>query len=126
VIIGVGCDIVEHQEIKELEWETDADVLNRFFSVKELVLYGTARHITFLAGRFAIKEAVLKCLGCGMIDGISLQEIQTLQLESGKLYLELSGDIEKLADEKCITSWHISITHSTNYSLAMVVGEGIT
>lgn len=123
MIIGLGCDVVEHQTVKELEWESDDVFLKRVFSNQEIELYAKMSELRFLAGRFAVKEAVVKCLKLGMIDGISLNEIETLQTENGFPNLQLTGEMKKLAEEAGITYWHVSLTHSANYSLAVVIGE---
>lgn len=123
MIIGIGCDVVEHNTTKLLKWEEDIFLLQRIFSSNELELYDIKKDIGFIAGRFAAKEAVLKCLGTGMQDDIALNDIRILELKNGQPIVELTGETKKIADEMGINSWHISITHSTNYSLAFVVAE---
>lgn len=123
MIIGVGCDIVEHEISKSLNWDSDLSVLNRIFSQKEIGIYLSRKELKFLSGRFAAKEAILKCLGTGMQDGIALTDIQILQSPEGKPLLELFGEVKNLADQMGVCFWHISITHSTHYSLAFVTAE---
>jgi holo-[acyl-carrier protein] synthase len=123
MIIGIGCDSVSHNITKKLEWETDTRTLQRFFSAKELALYETKRSVKFLAGRFAAKEALLKCLGTGICDGVSLTDIEILQLDNGKPTIAVYGGVKEDADKIGITSWHISITHSVHSSTAFVVAE---
>ncbi|MBL7718316.1 MAG: holo-ACP synthase [Flavipsychrobacter sp.] len=110
---------------KQLDWENDTDILKRVFSNSELQHDNIPSKIAFLSGRFAAKEAVLKCLGTGMQDGISLTDIQVLQTQHGKPTIELSGEVKKLADELGINSWHISITHSETNSIAFVISEKV-
>lgn len=123
MIIGIGCDIVEHSITEQLKWESDFDLLRRIFSQKELELYQINKTIKFLAGRFAVKEAVLKCLGTGMQDGISLIDISVTQKQTSKPELILTNEVKKISDELGINLWHISITHSTTSSLAVVIAE---
>ncbi|HZH94441.1 MAG TPA: holo-ACP synthase [Flavisolibacter sp.] len=125
MIIGIGCDVVEHHITKKLKWDSDIDVRKRIFSTKELESYHAKPTIQFIAGRYAVKEAVLKCLGTGMEDGLALIEIQTLKDENGKPQLELLGSVKRLSDEQNIEIWHVSITHSESYSLAFVIAEGL-
>lgn len=124
MIIGVGCDIVEHNITEVLNWEFDSNILKRIFSQEELVLYENQKNKNFIVGRFAAKEAVLKCLGTGMQDGISLTDIRILQLENGKPIINVQGEVKKISNYLGIESWHISISHSTNYSFAFVIAEG--
>ncbi len=122
--IGIGSDIVEHALTEILKWTSDPKLLKRIFSTEEIELYNNHKKITFIAGRFAVKEAVLKCLGTGMYDGIALTDIQVLQSNNGKPILKLDGEVKVISDKLGITMWHITITHSVNYSLAFVIAEG--
>ncbi len=123
MIVGIGCDIVENNSVEILEWTSDIDILNRFFSIKEIEVYNRTKKNKFLAGRFAAKEAVLKCLGTGIQDGLSLNEIQILQLETNQPLIELKGKVKTLSKKLGVHKWHVSITHSKEYSLAFVIAE---
>ncbi|MCC2590305.1 holo-ACP synthase [Chryseobacterium sp. MFBS3-17] len=123
MIVSIGCDIVEHKVSQKLDWEKDINVQNRIFSIKELQLYSENKQLQFLSGRFAVKEAVLKCLSIGMEDGISLTEIETLQTKNGLPYIKLAGKPLLISTQLGIEKWHISITHSSNYSQAFVIAE---
>lgn len=125
MLVGIGCDLVEHEMTQKLKWSSEKDIQKRIFSIEELELYQTNPTVEFLSARFAVKEAVLKCLGIGMDDGIALPEIETLNDQNGKPRLKLSGTVKKLSDEKNIGVWHISITHTTRQSLAFVVAEAL-
>lgn len=124
MIIGIGCDSVNHNITKKLDWEFDSKTLQRFFSQKELALYETKKSVKFLAGRFAAKEALLKCLGTGICDGVSLTDIEILQMENGKPTIAVYGSVKEDADKIGIISWHVSITHSVGSSTAFVIAEG--
>ncbi len=123
MIIGIGCDIVEHSTTEKLEWTSDIILQKNYFSQKEIDLYNAQNKISFLCGRFAIKEAVLKCLKTGMQDGLSLTDIQTIKSENGQPILKLSGEVKKISDKLGINSWHISISHSEHFSTAYVIAE---
>ncbi len=123
MVIGIGCDIVEHSIPEQLKWDTDQVLLLKIFSQKELDFFHNQKTIKFLAGRFAAKEAILKCLGTGMQDGISLNEIQILKLANGKPSIELYGQVKEISDKIGVKVWHISITHSSSYSFAFAVAE---
>lgn len=123
MIIGIGCDIVEHALTEKLNWLTDIQVQKRIFSHQELELYSKNKTVKFLAGRFAAKEAILKSLGTGMEDGLLLTSIQILQAKDGKPTVALDGEVKKISDLMLINSWHVSISHTTNYSYASVVAE---
>ncbi len=123
MVIGIGCDLVAHSITEVLDWKTDEEIRHRIFSSRELDLYDKHPSTKFLAGRFAAKEAVLKCLGSGMYDGISMQDIQILRYDSGKPMLEIGGEPKNISDKLGINIWHVTITHSEGYSFAMVIAE---
>lgn len=122
MVFGTGCDIVEHNEIINLNWGSDIFIQKESSRIKNCKSILKNR-ISFLAGRFAAKEAVLKCLGLGMQDGIALTDIQVLQTKRGKPLIELFNETKRIADELQINFWHISITHGSNYSIAFVIAE---
>ncbi|RYD57620.1 MAG: holo-[acyl-carrier-protein] synthase [Sphingobacteriales bacterium] len=124
MIVGIGCDIVEHNMIKVLEWEADISIQQTIFSAEELKLYESRKGIKFLAGRFAAKEAAVKSLGTGMRDGIPLNNIQILNDSLGKPELIISGEVKKISDLLGIRFFQLSISHSTNYSIAVVIAQG--
>lgn len=123
MIIGVGCDLVEHKLTKQLNWNLNEPALKRIFSPKELALFEGEKTIKFLAGRFAAKEAVLKCIGSGMEDGISLPDIEILREKDGKPEIRIGGDVKNLSDRMGINSWNLSISHSRTHSLAFVIAQ---
>lgn len=123
MIIGIGCDIVEHALTEKLNWLTNIEVQQRIFSQRELELYSVNKTVKFLAGRFAAKEAILKSLGTGMEDGLLLTSIQILQTKNGKPTVTLDGEVKRISDLMQINFWHVSISHTTNYSYAFVIAE---
>ncbi len=123
MIIGIGCDIVEHKVSKDLDWPNNKQIQERIFSAKELEIYASKKQLKFLSGRFAAKEAVLKCLSKGMEDGISLTDIEILQLIDGAPFVSLSGNTMELSKTMGIRKWHVTISHSLNFSHAFVIAE---
>ncbi len=123
MIIGIGCDIVEHKLTFKLDWIGNPEILKRVFSNSEIEECSKYSPKKYYSSRFAIKEAVLKCLGMGMEDGIALNNIETEKMNTGSLNLILQGNVKKIADSKNITNWHISLSHSKEYSVAVVVAE---
>ena len=124
MIIGIGCDVVEHNITKSLEWSTNNRIMNRVFSKKEIKLFKSDKSDKFISGRFAAKEAVLKCMGTGMKDGIALVDIQILQSDAGKPIIRIEKQVKKIAEQLGIVHWHISISHTTTTSTAFVIAEG--
>lgn len=124
MIVNIGTDSVDHKlNSKMIQWDASERLPKRIFSNAELEYYSSSKDSIFLAGRFAAKEAVLKCLGTGMIDGLSLREIDIIKTPNGQPQIRLSGKTKILADQLSITRWHISISHSSNCSTAFVIAE---
>lgn len=125
MIIGIGCDIVEHETTSKLGWDKKLDKLDRIFTLRELTQINPKQKIRFLSGRFAAKEAVLKSLGTAMEDGISLTDIQIFRENNGKPIVKLTGNIRKIAQRLGVKYIQLSISHSTQYSLAFAIAEGL-
>lgn len=125
MVIAIGCDVVEHHLTRTLGWVTSTRARERVFSVLELDLCGERQLDLFMSGRFAGKEAILKCLGVGIRDGVALTDLEILQDELGKPIVSIKGDALIIAQKLGIVSWHISISHSSSFSTAFVIAEGI-
>jgi len=123
MIKGIGCDIVKIELVTKLNWDKNENIRSRIFSDREIKLYEKTKKHSFLSGRFAAKECVVKCLGTGMFDGIALNDIEVLQLENGKPYIELKGNVKKISDSFGINKWFVSISHSQEHSISYVIAE---
>jgi len=75
----------------------------------------------FLAGRFAVKEAVLKALSEPLEGRIALGDISTLKRADGSPELVLSGTALRAALLRDLSEWQVSISHDRGLSIAMVV-----
>jgi holo-[acyl-carrier protein] synthase len=97
--------------------------LTRVFTPAELA-YCDARknRLQHLAGRFAVKEAVLKVLGTGWRDGIAWTDIEVRNQPSGRPFVELSGRCREIADELGLTNILISISHIATHAIASAIG----
>lgn len=123
MVIGIGCDIIDHELTKRLGWASNERVQKRIFSKLELQLFSGQQIERFLSGRFAAKEAVLKCLGTGMQDGIALTDIHVLQTATGQPMIEVDGQVKEIANKMGVVKWFISISHTNNTSCAFVIAE---
>ena len=85
---------------------------------------GRKREIEHLAGRFAIKEAVLKVLGTGWQNGISWTDIEVVNNAAGKPSVALTGRCEEIAKERGIVDIDISISHIETHAIASAIGTG--
>ncbi|MDX9871328.1 MAG: holo-ACP synthase [Clostridia bacterium] len=118
----LGADIIEIERIRNALMRHPAfDV--RVLTAREMEYYREKTDpAPFLAGRFAAKEAILKCLGLGMRN-LSWHDLEILPDELGAPQVEFSQAVEKCMREKGISAIKISISHSRDYAMAVAIGE---
>ncbi|MCD5414665.1 MAG: holo-ACP synthase [Clostridiales bacterium] len=120
MIEGIGIDIVEVNRIKKAI-EKNKRFLDRLFTEREILLFsGKGYRFTTVAGTFAAKEAVLKALGTGL-RGIKWKDIEVLNDEIGKPYIELHNNARNLAYRKGISEILITISHTRYNAVAQAI-----
>ncbi len=72
------------------------------------------------AVRFAAKEAVMKALGVGL-GSFGFHDVEVQRDEGGCPSLLVRGSAERLADERGVTDWQISLTHTATTAGAVVL-----
>jgi holo-[acyl-carrier protein] synthase len=75
------------------------------------------------AARFAAKEAGMKALGTGWRDGITWHDLEVANLASGKPTLVLTGRAAEIAARLQVRNVALSITHTAEQAMAMVILE---
>lgn len=122
-IVGVGIDLVEIAEIERLLSDPAGHFLQRCFTEVERATAGDgARGARRLAGRFAVKEAVVKAIGTGWGDGIAWTDIEVLAGPSGAPFVTLREGAAAAAGH--IRRWLVSISYAGAYASAVVVAVG--
>ena len=119
--LSTGVDLVEIDRFQAAIRRHGDRFLRRVFTGRELEEVG--HNIASLAARFAAKEAVSKALGTG-IGPIAWQEIEVLRGEARQPILRLHGEAARQAESLCLQVWSLSLSHTQNYAIAMVVGVG--
>ena len=119
-IIGVGFDLVD---ITELEKRLSSNAFRRrvFTNAEIEIAEGRRKALECFAGKFAVKEAVMKCLGAGIQQGLWFSQIEVLNKTSGAPYLILHKATKELADQRGITQWQVSISHTQHSAGAVVL-----
>ena len=121
MIAGVGIDLCEISRMEKLI--QDERFLIRFFSSEErtyIQAKGKAAAQS-MAGIFAAKEALTKALGVGI--AADIREISVLHDANGAPYYSLSGDYARMAEERGISAFFLSITHEGDMAAAVCVAE---
>src|SRR5438270_3878196 len=76
-ILGIGTDIVECLRIGRMIEQHGELFLRRVYTEREICWCQARKHATeHFAGRWAAKEAVLKCLGSGWRRGLSWTDVE--------------------------------------------------
>ncbi len=118
MITGIGVDLIEVARVtKACDKES---FLKRYFTDQEIILI--EKDINKAADNFAVKEAVAKVFGTGFRTFFPI-DIEVLRTSEGKPFVNLYGKAEALARELGITSIHVSISNTKEYTTAFAVGE---
>lgn len=110
----IGIDLVDVKRMQEVVLKWKDRFLNRVFSCKEL---NTAQkkagrlYYQHLAGRFAVKEAVMKALGVPL----AFKDIEVSYMPSGRPIVRVVGHNGPI---------DISITHTDAFAAAVAVAQG--
>jgi len=133
-IIGIGIDLVRSGRIGDAVRKWDKRFLNRVFTpIEQEYAFSQAFPHLHLAGRFAVKEAVMKALGTGWGKGVRWTEIGVVNdpgsrsgarkagTVTGKPRVDVTGTVKRLMEERHVREIQVSISHDTDYSIAQVV-----
>lgn len=121
-VVGVGTDIVEVSRIANMADAAKFRLAKRVLTPNELTVYQEhPLSDSYLAKRWAAKEAAAKALGTGIAAGVSFQHIIIESLASGAPVIHLSEKALEIAKTLGATHWHISISDEKHYALAFVV-----
>ena len=119
VNVAVGIDIIEVDRVRKVYARHPERFLNRVFTPLEVLQ--CRGKIARLAGRFAAKEAISKALGTGL-HGIAWQEMEVVQLRSGRPSVRLHGNAKRRAELLGLSAFDVSIADLAHLSIAIAVG----
>ena len=124
MIAGIGVDIAEVSRFeKMLERYADRIVRRILCEAERQQFERRNRRASFLASRFAAKEAVSKALGTGIAQGIGFHSIEVINDALGKPELHFHDAAQTLIEQRGITSALLSLSDEKHYVVAMVVLE---
>lgn len=124
MISGLGTDIVQVSRIKAMIEEHGKDFLDRVFSDSEQHEASKRREpAQYYAGRWALKEAMAKAMGCGIGEKCGWKDVSTRNLENGRPEAILSGRALETANSQHVVCVHVSISHEQEYACATVIME---
>ncbi|HUF52564.1 MAG TPA: holo-ACP synthase [Dehalococcoidia bacterium] len=116
---AVGVDIIEIERIEATLAKFGDRFLRRIYTDLEIAF--CRGRSSELAARFAAKEAVMKAVGTGA-RGLAWRDIEVLPNHRGKPLVYLHGKAATRAEKIGMEGIDISLSHSREFAVAMVVG----
>ncbi|MFV2032510.1 MAG: holo-ACP synthase [Gammaproteobacteria bacterium] len=124
MIVGIGVDIAETIRFEKLYARFGDRVARRLLTDHEINEFANRnRPASFLATRFAAKEAAAKALGTGFGEEVGYKSIEVGNDHNGKPLLRFFKQATVLAEQKQVGNVLVSISDEKHYVVAMVVLE---
>ena len=121
--LGLGLDIVELERVRGIYARHGERFLGRVYAAPEQTRAREMRDPTsFLAGRFAAKEAILKVLGTGLSGGIRWLDVVIVREPSGAPRVYLCGKAFVRASALGLGRILLSISHGRDLAIAQALG----
>ncbi len=122
-IVGHGLDLIDCARIARVYSEHGERFLNRILTSAERNRMRQFKDpVSFIAGRFAAKEAILKMIGTGWRGQIAWTDMEILPDSLGRPTVRLSGETARLANELGVDRVVLSITHTRDHAAASAIG----
>ena len=119
-VLGIGVDAVDIERFRR-SLERTPTMRDRLFTAVELTYVAPkADPVPSLAARFAAREAVMKAMGVGL-GAFGFHDVWVERAASGAPTLVVTGPAAALAEERGISRWHLSLTHTALVAIAYVV-----
>ena len=126
MVVGLGTDLAEISRVARSIERFGQRFLERVYTPAEIrYCYSKKNFAESFAARFAAKEAGAKALGTGISHGVSWREFEVLRAPSGKPSLALHGRAAELARALGVANIELSLTHSRDIAMAVVVLESV-
>jgi holo-[acyl-carrier protein] synthase len=124
VILGTGVDLCEVARMREAIGRHQDRFLKRVFTEREIAYADRkANRYERYAARFAAKEAGMKALGTGWRGGIAWKDFEVTNLASGRPTLTFHGKAAEIAAARGVGRISLSMTHTADQAMAMVILE---
>jgi holo-[acyl-carrier protein] synthase len=124
MIIGTGVDVVEIERFRGvMERLKDRFIFRVFTPEEQQFCKGHRDPVPHFAVRFAAKEALFKALGTGWAKGVTWLDAEVLRERQDAPTMTLHGEARRLSVAKGAHKVHLSLSHSDNWAVAMVILE---
>ncbi len=128
MIFGIGTDVCDIRRIAATLARRGERFAEKVLGPHELAVFrerrakSEARGISYLATRFAAKEAFSKAIGLGMRMPMTWRDCEIVKASSGKPGIRLHGRLAAWFDARTLAA-HVTVTDETDYAAAFVVVE---
>jgi holo-[acyl-carrier protein] synthase len=121
LVAGIGTDIVEIARL-ETSLARTREFASRVFTLGERrYCQSRARPGEHFAARFAAKEAFLKAVGRGILEGIPLAEIEVVREGDGAPRLQLGAAAERALKAAGASRALVTLSHAGGCAVAFVL-----
>ncbi len=121
MIVGLGLDVCSIDRMRRAIQRHGDRFVARICSPRERGDVGQRDLATFVASRFAVKEAFAKALDGA--PGVGWHEVEVRKSASGKPSLALHGRAIEATERVHADRWHVTITHDAGIAAAVVILE---
>lgn len=112
----IGIDIVRTERISQL----DIDAFAKKIGCDAEWLAQKKDKAQSLAAVFAVKEAVVKALGCGFCKDVTLKDVEVCHKDSGEPFVILHGKANEILKSKG-NEIFVSASHDGEYAVAVAI-----
>jgi holo-[acyl-carrier protein] synthase len=124
MVVGLGTDLIEIERVQQSLDRFGDRFMQKVFTDGEIAYCQRKKHAAeSFASRFAAKEAAAKALGTGISRGIGWKEIEVCRQPGERPTLRLSGRAAERAATLGARNLHLTLTHSRDVAMAVVVAE---
>ncbi len=122
MILGTGIDIVRVERIASAIIRWGGAFEDRVFTAQEKsYCRGQKKSAQSFAGRFAVKEAVMKAFGTGQSEGVRWIDIEVMPDGMGRPAVRYYGRVREMAERLGVGQTFVSISHDGDYTVAQAV-----
>ena len=124
--IGIGIDLVSVPELRKLDQRTKGAFSQRTFTDWELAEAELSQDFwVYLAGRFAVKEAVFKAVAHLLPEkSLDFRMVETLRQPDGAPQIVCSPALRAVLDSANVSGLLVSISNEADFAVAIVQAVG--
>lgn len=127
MIVGLGIDLVETARIERAWKQFGERFLHRILVPVECAYcLSHTNPVTFIAARFAAKEAVSKAFGVGIGALLGWHDIEVRRKDTGEPFVVLAGKGLELSAARKANVIHLSMTHTATNAVAVAILEHVS